>query len=253
MARLARVKSKDGFYHIIMRGINRQTLFEDEEDYFKFIDTLSHYKEVCGYKLYAYCLMGNHVHLLLKVEVEPLEMIMRRICSSYVFWYNKKYDRVGYLFQDRFKSEPVNDDPYFLTVLRYIFQNPLKAKLVKEVKDYTWTNYHDYVTNNKKTDIDFALKLFSRDRQKAIAAFIAYIKQDNQDQCLHIVQKQGLKDEEAREIIKKYCGVDYGTQLQTFDLKKRNAYLRVLKEEYGLSIRQLERLTGIGRGIIQRV
>ena len=125
--RAARIKSKSGIYHIIMRGINRQTLFNDEEDFAKFIQTLQRYREICEYNLYAYCLMGNHLHLLLKEGKDPLETVMRRICGSYVLWYNKKYDRVGYLFQDRFKSEPVEDEAYFLTVLRYIFQNPLKA------------------------------------------------------------------------------------------------------------------------------
>jgi REP element-mobilizing transposase RayT len=73
--------------------------------------------------------MGNHVHILLKVGNEPLEQMMRRICGSYVYWYNKKYQRTGNLFQDRFKSETVENDNYFLIVLRYIHQNPLKAGL----------------------------------------------------------------------------------------------------------------------------
>ncbi len=81
--------------------------------------------------------MDNHIHILLEEDQEPLATIMRRICSSYVLWYNKKYDIVGYLFQDRFKSEPIEDEAYFPTVLRYIFRNPLKAPLVKEIKDYT--------------------------------------------------------------------------------------------------------------------
>ena len=88
MPRIAKIKSNSGIYHIIMRGINRQTLFEDEEDYMKFIQTMQRYKEICKYKIYAYCLMGNHLHLLLKEGKEPLETVMRRICGSYVFWYN---------------------------------------------------------------------------------------------------------------------------------------------------------------------
>ncbi|MEW9124891.1 MAG: transposase, partial [Thermotaleaceae bacterium] len=118
MPRMPRIKSKSGIYHIVMRGINRQTVFEDEEDCHKFIQTLQKYREISAYKLYAYCLMGNHIHLLLKEDKEPLETVMRRICGSYVLWYNKKHGRVGYLFQDRFKSEAVEDDAYFLTVLR---------------------------------------------------------------------------------------------------------------------------------------
>ena len=126
MPRKARIKSNSGIYHIIMRGINRQTIFEDEEDYNKFIQTLQRFKEICEYKIYAYCLMGNHLHLLLGEGKDPLETVMRKICGSYVFWYNQKYGRVGNLFQDRYMSEPVEYNSYLLNVTRYIFRNPIK-------------------------------------------------------------------------------------------------------------------------------
>ena len=131
MPRQPRRKSESGIYHIMLRGINQQTIFEDDADYRRFLDTLEKYKAVSGYTVFAYCLMSNHVHLLLKVADEDLDMIMKRIGGSYVFWYNWKYSRRGHLFQDRFKSEPVETDPYFLAVLRYIHQNPVKAKIVK--------------------------------------------------------------------------------------------------------------------------
>ena len=89
--RQARRKSKSGIYHIMLRGINRQVIFEDEEDNLKFLETLKNYKAVSGYKLFAYCLMSNHIHLLLRVEKEDLDLIMKRIAGSYVYWYNWKY------------------------------------------------------------------------------------------------------------------------------------------------------------------
>ena len=100
----------------MLRGINRQNIFEDEEDKEKFLQTLSHYKAISEYKLFAYCLMSNHIHLLIKVEKENVDVILKRIAGSYVYWYNWKYKRSGHLFQDRFKSEPVDDDSCFLTV-----------------------------------------------------------------------------------------------------------------------------------------
>lgn len=124
MPRAARKKSNSGIYHIMLRGINRQLIFEDEEDKNRFIETLLKYKEQCGYLIYAYCLMGNHIHILLKEGKEELTLVLKRIAGSYVYWYNWKYHRSGHLFQDRFKSEPVEDDAYFLTVIRYIHQNP---------------------------------------------------------------------------------------------------------------------------------
>ncbi|MCJ7806540.1 MAG: transposase, partial [Clostridia bacterium] len=119
MPRRAREKSSTGVYHVMLRGINRQNIFKDREDRQQFITTLVKYKKVSGYEIYGYCLMTNHMHLLIKEGGESIDRILKRIGASYVYWYNKKYARCGHLFQDRFKSEPVEDDQYLLVVLRY--------------------------------------------------------------------------------------------------------------------------------------
>lgn len=255
MPRLARKKSNSGVYHIIMRGINRQIIFENEEDYDRFIQTMKRYKEKCEYELYAYCLMDNHLHLLLKEGKEPLEFVMRRICSSYVFWYNKKYERTGYLFQDRYRSEPVEDNMYLLTVIRYIFQNPIKAGLVSNLSNlsnYKWTNYMDYVREHNHTDIDLVLNIINTDRKIAVREFINYINQSNDDKCMEITERQKISDEDAKKIIRIQCKMDNTIDLQKLDKAKRNMHLRELKKIHGLSIKQIERLTGINRGIVQR-
>ena len=120
MAKRARERSNTGIYHIMIRGINRQAIFEDDEDRMRFIDTLREYKDISKYEIYGYCLMYNHMHLLIKEIDESISLIIKRICSSYVHWYNTKNERLGHLFQERFKSEVVENDGYFLTVLRYI-------------------------------------------------------------------------------------------------------------------------------------
>jgi REP element-mobilizing transposase RayT len=250
MPRKAREKSKSGIYHIMMRGINRQCIFEDEEDCTKFLRVLEQYKDKCGYEIYAYCLMGNHVHLLLKVGEEPLEQVMRRICGSYVYWYNLKYDRIGSLFQDRFKSEPIEDEAYLLTVLRYIHQNPLTAGLVKDIEKYKWSSYSEYVEKVKLVNIDYVLEMLNEDRGKAIKIFIKYNHELNNDVCLDMSEKNRITDEEARTIIKKVCNIRNVTEMQTFDILTRDKYLKELKEKYCLSVRQLERLTGINRGVV---
>lgn len=145
MSRYARRKSKSGIYHIMLRGINRQDIFEDDEDRQRLLETIKHYKTVSDYEIYGYCLMSNHVHLLLAEKEEPLSLAIKRISSSYVYWYNWKYGRCGHLFQDRFKSEIVEDEGYLLTVLRYIHQNPVKAGLVKDVKEFAWSSHHEYL------------------------------------------------------------------------------------------------------------
>jgi REP element-mobilizing transposase RayT len=141
MPREAREKSKRGIYHVMLRGINRQDIFGDDEDRIKFVETMADCKVISGYKLYGYCLMSNHVHILIKIEKEPIEQVFKRIGARYVHWYNWKYERCGHLFQDRFKSEVVENDSYFLVVLRYILQNLVKAGLTASIGEYRWSSY----------------------------------------------------------------------------------------------------------------
>ncbi len=145
MPRQAREKCESQIYHVMLRGVNRQQIFEDEEDSVCFLDILAECKQISEFELYAYCLMGNHVHLLLKVQNEPLEQIMKRITTRYVYWFNAKYERSGHLFQDRFRSEPVENEQYLLTVLRYIHQNPVKSGICHAVADYEYSSYREYV------------------------------------------------------------------------------------------------------------
>ncbi len=252
MPRVARIKSKSGIYHIVLRGINRQTIFENDEDSNRFIQTIIRFKEISEYKIFAYCLMGNHIHLLLQEGKDPLDIILKRICSSYVLWYNRKYGRIGNLFQDRFWSEPVESMDYLLVVTRYIFRNPIKAGIVTRLNNYKWTNYMDYVNGYSITETDFILSTFGTNRENAVREFIRYINWDEDDKCLEIQEEKRTTDLDAKKLIKELCNIENATELQNFDKVKRNMYLKVMKKNYGLSIRQIKRLTGISRGIIQR-
>ncbi|AGL01679.1 transposase [Desulfoscipio gibsoniae] len=249
MPRTARKKSKTGIYHVILRGINRQTIFECEEDALKFIQTLGKYLKDGGYSLYAYCLMGNHIHLLMKEEKEDLGTSIKRIGASYVYWYNWKYERIGHLFQDRYKSEKVENGKYFLAVLRYIHQNPFKAGLVKELADYPWSSFNEYIGESKLIDTNFVLNMFSNDRSKAIDAFKKFHAVEGQETFLDIDEKKKWKDSDAIELIKSICHVTSCKEVQKLDKKEQSHYFKLLYQE-GLSARQIARITGIGRWMV---
>jgi putative transposase len=251
VAREERKKSRSGVYHIMLRGINRQTIFEDDEDKLKFLETLKKYKDISQFQLYSYCLMDNHVHLLIREVKETIAEAIKRISSSYVYWYNFKYERIGHLFQERFKSERVESTSYFLTVLRYIHQNPLKAGLVKSVWDCKWTSIHEYVHKMDMVDIDVGFRLFHEDRKIARPLFIAYMQQPNQDQCLDDDVKVRMSDDEVRDHLIK-MGITSNSDLQRLDKEERDRILVMLKELKGVNIRQLSRITGISRSVIQR-
>lgn len=230
----------------MLRGINKQVIFEDEEDNIKFLETLKKYKAISGYKIFAYCLMSNHVHLLLKVEKEDIDLIIKRIASSYVYWYNWKYKRNGHLFQDRFKSEPVENDSYFLTVVRYIHQNPLKAGVCKSIDGYNFSSYNEYVKKADLVDTDFCLGIIDKEQ------FLDFNNEYNEDVCLEIEKDNfRLTDDEAREIIFKISKCRTITQFQNLNIDKRNKCLKLLRAK-GLSIRQISRLTGIGFNIVRK-
>lgn len=251
MPRDARRKSESGIYHILLRGLNRQTIFIDDEDCDKFIQCLIECKALSGFKLMAYCLMGNHLHMLIKEEKEQMEQIYKRIGLRYVYWYKRKYRRTGHLFQDRYKSEPVDDDGYFLSVLRYIHQNPVKAGLCKEASEYRWSSYNDYINGSGITDAEFVLSLFKNGKEEAKKLFVRYMNEAEIVNCLDLEENQRPTDKEAREIIGKLCGTNNSAEFQNLSQEKKEKNIALLKEN-GLSIRQISRLTGISFGIIRK-
>ncbi len=244
MPRRARQKSKTNIYHIMVRGINRQNIFVDDEDNEKFLDTLNRYRAKTAYEIYAYCLMGNHIHLLIKEGNESLSNTMRRIGASYVYWYNWQYDRKGHLFQDRYKSEPVEEDTYFLTCLRYIHQNPLQAGLVDNIELYKWSSYREYLTEPKMVNVDFALAMFHPGRNKAIEKFKEFNVAVSSDQCLEMTaEKKTVSDKEIKRLVQN----KYNLELALLHKAEENTQIEItkyLKSMEGASLRQLSRLTG---------
>ena len=130
MPRHSRRKSSTRTYHIVIKGADRQLLFEEKNDYIKYLNILEYFKSECKIEIFAYCLMSNHVHLLIRHPVDiPLETVFRRINTTYAIWFNMKYNRTGFVQNNRFFSEPVEDLSYFLNVVKYIHYNPTKAGL----------------------------------------------------------------------------------------------------------------------------
>jgi putative transposase len=245
MPRVARIKSKSKIYHIMIRGINQQNIFTDDEDDEKFLAIFDTYCKKMACEIYAYCLMGNHIHLLIREGKETLSNTMKRIGVSYVYWYNWQYSRKGHLFQDRYKSEAVEDDTYFLTVLRYIHQNPLKAGLINDIASYKWSSYQEYATKPKMVSVDFALKMFDKERDKAIKGFERFNHELNNDQCLDLPEKRKtLSDKEIRQLVLSQYNIGLST-LYNETSKTQIEVLEYLKKLDGCSLRQLSRLTGL--------
>jgi REP element-mobilizing transposase RayT len=265
MPRHSREQSGTGIYHVMLRGVNRQSIFEDDEDNIRFISLLRNLVErfddagkplpaLCTF--YAYCLMDNHVHLLVKEQSEKNSTIIKRLAVSYAYYFNRKYSHNGHLFQDRFKSEPVNDLAYFMTLMRYIHQNPVKAGMVSDVRDYRWSSWHEYASASLSLPpICTVQSVFKRiKRQDLLEQISAPLElfDDPLDKDEEKTVSRSVSDSEARELLRQFCGLSNICEIQTFERKDRNEILEVALIN-GVGVRQLARLTGVSYGIIQRL
>lgn len=245
MPRTSRERSATGYYHIIIRGINRQSIVIDDQDRIKLIDTLRRYFVAPDTALVAYCLMDNHLHLLIRAEGN-IAMLIKKVASSYVYYYNHRYDRVGHLFQDRFRSEPIDTEAYLLTAARYILQNPLKAG-ISGVKEYPWSSWKDTETGAGLCDTRLLCEC-AGDRR----ALIEYCLTPNEDRCLDLREDKVLKDADALTILRRISRLTNPADIASLPKIARNAILAEAKKK-GLSVRQISRLTGLDRNIIQRI
>ena len=249
MPRGMRKQSRTDIYHVMIRGINRQNIFEEKEDYRRFLVILGECKAVSGFQLYAFCLMPNHVHLLLRVCGEPLEQIFKRIGSRYAVWYNMKYERVGHLFQDRYRSENVENEQYFLTVLRYILQNPSKAGLEKEPGTYRWSSFRAYQEGKGTiTDVEKAAEIAGSREQLA-----EFLKEPNEDQAMDMPEpSRHISDEAARELMAEEAGCRSVADFQALPSSEQRKLIANLYRE-GVSPGQIIRLTGKAKATVYRL
>jgi REP element-mobilizing transposase RayT len=153
-------------YHVISRGNRRQGVFLDEKDLQRFLTYLSDCKNRFPFRLYAYALMKNHLHLLIEVEEIPLSRIIQSLLFGYARYFNRRYGEVGHLFQGRYKAILCDKDAYLLELVRYIHLNPVRAKIVRGPEDYVWTGHLSYLGKGGKGLIDegFVLDQLSGNR-----------------------------------------------------------------------------------------
>lgn len=248
MSRSARKYSTSGIYHVMLRGNGLQLIFEDDIDRFYFLKKLRKYKAEYSCEVLAYCLMENHVHLLLSDSNGNMSEFMHRLAGRYAAYFNDKHERVGHLFQDRFKSEVIESEEYLCTCFKYILMNPVKAGQGPANK-YAWSSYSEYINFPVNTDTQAMLELLG-----GISGFLAFMNQNQESPA--IVMDVSLSDKSSEndiiQIARSVSGYNELHQIASLPKLERDNLLR-RKKEAGLTIRQIERLTGISKSVVSRV
>lgn len=145
MPRARRHLLSQSYYHVMTRGNNRNVVFKCDADYHYYLNLLSKYKLEHPFDLYHYCIMPNHVHMLVRVnEAEDFSAFMKKINLAYFHHYNQEYGWIGHFWQDRYKSQTVGKDSYFIQCGKYIELNPVRANLVDQPEDYQYSSYKYY-------------------------------------------------------------------------------------------------------------
>ncbi|NIO49728.1 MAG: hypothetical protein GTN73_09895 [Candidatus Aminicenantes bacterium] len=208
MARKTRIEFPGTFYHVLARGNNKQVIFKDDQDYNVYIIRLKRYHERYKFILYAYILMPNHIHLLIETGVAPLSKIMQGIQQSYTYYYHKKYESVGHLFQGRYKAIICQRDTYLLELVRYIHLNPVRAAIVASPEDYLWSSHQVYLGYSRQPFVkkDLIFKMFSEDESVAEKKYWQFIMdgidKGHQNALYNVIDQRYLGNPEFVERVK---------------------------------------------------
>lgn len=260
MARQARQRSASGVYHIMCRGNSQMQIFHDDADNLTFLRFLAETVNN-DFQVVAYCLMGNHFHLLVvtnKEKEDILESKMKSLLVRYVDYYNRRYERVGILFQNRFKSQPVETVPYFCRLIRYIHNNPVAAKICTEMDEYPWSSYRNYFFQDDATKAkyffvnkEYALSLHTlewyrvwhKQKEDNISGFL------DVNTSLHNGSRSG--DGLAADRFE-YIFHFKINELSAKDEVLQRKCVRRMCIEQGFMAKQVARLSGIPKGIVDR-
>lgn len=264
MSRKPRIPSESGIYHVMTRGNEQKDIFRDDEDKSILINILLR-KRINSIGFFsAICIMNNHLHILGKFDVlSDLSSYMSKVNTSYASYYNKKFIRIGHVFQDRYKSEPIKNEQQFLACVRYIHNNPVKAGMVQKPFDYRWSSFGDYTgSSGKLRDLvnpHPVLTIFSPTNEIALKEFKRYSESKDQES---FIDCQVIESPEHRTILtyaQAYAFLQDFLNQMKLDLadlhkfehnKKRKHLVQQLKEKSNLSIRQIAELLNISKSSV---
>lgn len=245
MSRTGRIYSESGYYHVISRGTNKQEIFHQDIDNYTYLKYLKKYSIKYDINIIAYCLMKNHIHILLYDESQNISKLIHDVHTSYSVYHNSAYNKTGHVFECRFKAQVIEKESYLLNAFRYILQNPRKAGICN-VEDYKWSSYNTYNNIHSHICLD-VIKTYL----PSISVYKEFLASPEIDYYFEF-DKISQDEEWAKFFIKHKFNVKNCSELNNFDdVTKVNA-IKQLKEK-GLTINLISNLTGISRWNIATV
>ncbi len=257
MARKPRIHFPGALYHVISRGNQRQDIFLDNKDRSAYLSYLSECKVRYSIELYAYSLMKNHVHLLLEVKKTPLSRFMQTLLFRYARYFNKRYKKVGHLFQGRYRAILCDKDAYLLELVRYIHLNPVRGKVVRDPERYLWTSHLSYLgkDNQGLVDTELVLGQFGKNKSQSRRRYREFIWEGvgsgHQQRFYEVKDQRFLGEEEFIQEIEKEKG---GRESVVYEIPI-GVIAREVSQAFGIAIERLYSLTyerqgAHGRGIV---
>ncbi|MDD3655496.1 MAG: transposase [Atribacterota bacterium] len=269
MARKPRIHYDGALYHVLVRGNNRSHIFRNKEDKENYKKIVLKYKKRYHFKLYAYCIMDNHAHLLIKVTDIPLSKIMQGIQQVFTQKYNRINNTTGHVFEQRYKAFLCAKDIYLLSLIRYIHQNPVRAHLV-DALNYQWSSHQEYLGNPQLADVHFPLSLFDIHRGKALKRYLAFMD-ELETKVIESMKKEEDEIEEPKNTKKspKVASdtlIKIITEVTKIEIEKirgnaksktrsdiRKLYITTLKKYTDLPNKEIASLLGIGTSAVSNV
>ena len=254
MPREARERSASGYYHVMLRGYERRNIFMDRSDREKFLTLLSRQTEKGTIAVIAYCLMDNHLHLLVKEKENGLAKAMSSVGTAYVIYFNEKYYRSGHLFQNRYKGEAIEEEAYLFAALRYIHQNPVKAAMCEKVEDYEWSSDRYYRNPERPCFVDTEILLsISKIQEDAVSEYRRLMEIPEAEKFADMPELPKTKKEISILVEKelKEAGIT--------DMKEKGARdalkmaIHRLYREHKISMQQIAGELGITKSAVQKI
>ena len=229
--------------HHMVQGINKEQIFKSNDDKNKYLFLIKEYYQKFNIDIIAYCIMDNHIHMLLYSDkIQSISNFMKQVNSIYAMYYNKKNDRVGYVFRNRFKSVPIMTREQLYTCIKYIHMNPVKAKIVKKESDYEYSSYNNYL--NKTGFIHEKILKFIFDSSDNYIEKFHSIKYKNLAS-----EKEDLKEAFDNFLIKENINLQQILKDRNY-IKKFICYL--ISNNYEVSKKELAQLFGISKSTLYR-